>query len=346
MDSPLTGVGIFGTQGGGKTRAIISICRQLILADPPRTVFIIDPKGELAGYADYLHAQVLYDDQVSFDLSPPPGIDYHAWLRQLMPQLGSVIGLIQSIELLQEAAEIAYAQLLEYRSRTGMPAELSLKDIYTALPFVQDAHRARRAGYLDAARTGLNRILTGSGEMFACRCGVPLEDLLQTNTIFVCRHLTDELACRWLPVELLDWKYFEAKPHTNQLRDLLVIDDATRFIGARGPGSETTSLTTPLGHIQSVLRSSGTGLCVATQLPADVDRGALALLNLILVVGGIHGKEHQDVLGNMMALNKDQRAALGSLVTRETVGFYARGDYRRPVHGWVPQIPEPDGAKP
>ena len=79
---------------------------------------------------------------------------------------------------------------------------------------------------------------------------------------------------------------------------------------------------------------------VATQLPAAVDPGVLALSNLFLVVGGVHGRANQDILAHAMGLNQEQRIAVGKLVRREAIGFYARGDYRDPVHGSVPEVPD------
>jgi len=346
-DAFLTGGFIAGTQGGGKSRAIIFLCRQLVKAVPPRRVFIIDPKGELATYADYLHAVAIDGSQIALDLAPPPGLDYRTWLRQLMPQLGATIGVIYGVEILEEAAELALAQLMAYRRQAPRPAELSLQDIYVALPFVQAASRGRRVGYLEAVQTGLKRILSGSGTLFTCRCGVPLQDLFSRNIILDLRHITDEFTSRWLAQYLLYWSFQEARsrPPTTCLQTLIVIDDAQRYISRRAWSADAAEAPTPLAHILAVLRSSGTGLLVASQLPAAVDPSVLALSNVLLVVGGVHGLEHQQVMARMMNLNREQQAALGKLQTREAVGVYTRGAYREPVHGWIPEVPDPIGGR-
>jgi hypothetical protein len=337
-DAPVTGMAVVGAQGGGKTRAIVYLCQQL--SGLGKRLFILDPKGELASFADRFGALALDASEIRLDLSPPPGTPYHSWLAEMVPQLGTTVGLIQAIQVLQESGAIASARLEEYRRRVNPAAELCLQDLLVSLDFVPDAYRPRRSGYIEAAKTALGRVLTGSGEMFICRRGVPLEDLFSQNVILDCRHLTDELACRWLAQYILYWKYQEARnrPHVDRLETLVVIDDAQRFLSAHASGSGAISVTTPLSHLLAVLRSSGTGLCASTQLPADVDPGVLALSNLFLVVGGIHGRHHQDALAGIMGLNSEQKIALGKLVQREAVGLYTRGDYRACIHGWVPEV--------
>jgi len=345
-DSLLTGTALAGAQGGGKTRLIVSLLRQLVQARPPRRFLVIDPKGQLAPYAPYLGAVALDGRQVAFDLAPPPGTDYETWLSVLMPQLGGVCGLIQGIELCGEAAEIALGQLRRYRRRTGRDAELCLHDIYTALPLVPDIRRGRREGYFQAAWTGIGRMVRGAAGMFSCRKGLPLQDLFDSNVILSCPHLTDPLACRWLAQHLLTWKYQQARgrPETDRLETLIVIDDAQRFLTAPGWQSDASREPTPLAHVLAALRSSGTGLLVASQLPAMIDPSVMSLSSLSVVVGGIHGYRNQRALADQMGLRREQQKALGRLQTREAVGFYARGPYREPVHGWVPEVPDPQGV--
>ena len=109
----------------------------------------------------------------------------------------------------------------------------------------------------------------GSGDMFRCRRGLPLAELFSHNVILNLRHLTDEMSCRWLAQFLLQWKFQEAenKPATDRLETLIVIDDASRFVSAGSWPFDKSSGPTPLTHVLSVLRSSGMGLCVVTQLP-------------------------------------------------------------------------------
>jgi len=233
----------------------------------------------------------------------------------------------------------------KFIEKTGKNTELCLKDIYTCLSAVRDTERGRRAGYREAAETALLRILNASRNLFACRRGVPISELFNRNIIITCGSLTDELACKLFVTYLLYWKFADSrdKPETNTLQNLVIIDDAQRFLSTRSGEPGTSTCTTPLSHVLSVLRSSGCGLLVATQLPAQIDPGVIALSNLIIAIGGIHDVEGQQVLGNIMSLTAEQRKALVRLGCREAVGFYGAGAYRWPVHGWVPTVPNPEG---
>jgi len=347
IDSLVLGALVSGAQGGGKSRAIVSICQQLVTAVPPRTVLIIDPKAQLFPYAARLNAVVLDGTNTAFDLAPPPGLDYDKWFRFLMPQLGSVIGLIQAVDILNTAGLIAIEQWSRLRQRDPH-AEISLQDLYAALSFVPDTSRGRREGYADAARTALGRTIRGAGGMFTCRRGLDLREVFSQNVILDLRHLADPLSCRWLAQHLVAWKYQDArnKGENNRLETLIVIDDASRFLGAPTWPSHAAQDATPLSHMLAVLRSSGTGLMAATQLPASIDPGVSALAGLVLVVGGVHGRDHQQALAGLMGLNFEQQTALGRLRTRETVGFFSRGGYREPVHGWIPEVMDPMGGQP
>ena len=97
-DSLTRGLLLAGAQGGGKTRPLIWICRQLNSFDPPIPYFILDPKLGLKGWADYLNAIYIDVEDISIDLSPPPGLTYEQFLPALMPQLGEIIGVIYGIE--------------------------------------------------------------------------------------------------------------------------------------------------------------------------------------------------------------------------------------------------------
>ena len=346
-DSLVLGALVSGAQGGGKSRAIVSICSQLVTANPPRNMLILDPKAQQVSYAGRLNAVVLPGTKIAFDLSPPLGFDYDTWFQFLMPQLGSVIGLIQAVDLLNAAGLIAIEQWERLRQRDPH-AEISLQDIYAALAFVPDTSRGRREGYADAARTALGRTIRGAGGMFTCRRGLDLREVFSQNVILDLRHLADPLSCRWLAQHLVSWKYQDArnKGENNRLETLIVIDDASRFLGAPTWPSHAAQEPTPLAHMISVLRSSGTGLMVSTQLPASCDHGVSSLAGLVLVVGGVHGRDHQQALAGLMGLNPAQQAALGKLQTREAVGFFSRGAYREPVHGWIPEVMDPMGGQP
>jgi len=339
------GMLVTGPQGGGKTRLLIWICKQLSCMDPPVPFFILDPKLGLKDWADYLNAVYIDVSDISIDLSPPPGLTYQQWLPSLMPQLGEIIGVIYGIELLQEVATVCIDLREKYARETGKPTEISLFDLYQATPFISGASSGRRYGYREALTTGLSRIITGSGDLFRCRKGVDLPTLLSHNVILGCRSLTDDFAVKFLAFYLLYYLYECERfcPPTDKLKRVLVLDDATRFLAARA-GFEATSSTSSFTHIFSVLRSSGNGVVCASQVPHLVDPGILALSHTIVCVGSLHHSNDTKVLAQMMSLDERQRSAITQLGRRETIGICAGSAWPKVVHGLTVDVPDSGGS--
>jgi len=333
------GMLLTGPQGGGKTRLLIWICRQLLDRNIP--YFILDPKQELKDWANYLDATYVTVDEISFDLSPPPGLTYEQWLRSLMPQLGEVIGVIYGVEILQEAATICIDQRERYIKETGKNTELCLNDLYTAVPFVTDISRGRRAGYRDAVTTGLSRILTGSGDLFRCRKGIDLTTIFSQNTILGCRSITDEFAAKFLALFLLYWLYEAERfaPSRDSLKRVLVLDDAAQYLQKR-TGFDAASSTSSFTHIFARLRSSGNGVIATTQIPHLSDPGILALSHTIICAGGLHYGEDTKLLAQMLSLTEDQRRAIPHLGKREAIGLCAGSAWPKVVHGHTADVPD------
>lgn len=343
VDKLLTGVLIVGPQQAGKSRLIVSLCEQIVRLDPSIVITLLDPKDGFRFYTPRFQAQYLDLSSVSLDLCPPAGIPYEDFVFEFMPILADSLGLIYGIDILNGAAEIALAQRQEYAKKTGAETELCLQDIYTAIPLVKGTAGGRRAGYRDAAATALSRVLGHRG-LFRCRAGLPLPWLFSQNAVLNTRSLTDDMQCRVLATYFLYWKYQSCRfqPEINQLRHLILIDDGSRFVGTAGNQFESASRTSPLAHILATLRSTGTGLCAASQLPALLDPSVLALTRTLVQVGSMVGQDHLKVIKNIMSLNNDQTEALTRLATREAVGLAAGSAYPRIIHGWVPPVPDPN----
>jgi hypothetical protein len=339
VDIPLTGVLILGPQKGGKSRFIIHLCQEILRVNPGITLTIIDPKDGFRDYTPALAARRIDLADVALDLKQPCNIDRQTFVLEFMPPLADTAGLIYGVEPLNEAALIALAQRDEYVAATGNETELCLKDIYVALSLVREASSGRRMGYREAAQTALHRII-GDGKLFACRRGISMEELCTRNTILDARSITDDMTCRTLALYFLYWNFQESrhKPETNKLKHLIIIDDASRYIGTPGDQFGAISRTSPVGHILAQLRSTGTGLVAATQLPAFIDPSVLALSRTMLVVGGISGAQHLKVITDFMSLDKEQISDVIALSTREAVGFSPGTEFKGIVHGWVPYV--------
>ncbi len=282
---------------------------------------------------------------LSFALSPPAGTDEDDFVLEFVPPLCDTAGLVYGVEVTTEATLIALAQLDNYRKHTGRDSALCLQDIYAALPLVKGTSSGRRQGYREAAQTALRRIL-GEKSLFACRRGISMEELFSRNTILGGRSLTDDMQCRALALFMLYWQFqrYRHEPETNRLRHLIICDDATRFFGTAGDQFGAASRTSPLAHILALLRSTGVGLAVATQLPALLDPSLLALSRKMIAVGPTSGSQHLKVVSDFMHLDDEQAKAVTRLSTREAVGFAPGTAYREPVHGWVPWVDDPPAS--
>jgi hypothetical protein len=340
-DSLLTNGVILGPQQAGKSRFIIHLCMEIHRANPDTVITIIDPKGGFTDYAPLLNADYLDLSKISFDLKPPTGIKYEDFVLEFMPIVCDGAGLIYSIEIVNDAAAISLKHKDQYTQTTGQDTELSLKDIYCDLSLVSNTSFGRRSEYKQAAQTALHRII-GNRNLFACRKGINLERLFSKNTIINGRCLTDDLECRTLLSYFLFYKYQLSRylPETNKLQHIIIVDDASRFLGI-ADYTGTSKRVSPLGNILAMLRSSGTSLVGATQLPGNLESSVIALSRFMAVIGPMSGKENLDVVRNFMSLNDEQIAAVTRLSTREAIGFAPNTAFKGIIHGWVPYVETP-----
>jgi len=345
VDSLLTGVLLVGPQQSGKTRLIVNLCREIHAIDPTIVITVIDPKDTFKSFKSVLHARYWDMSSMAFALSPPAGTHEEDFVLEFIPPLADTAGLVYGTEVLTEAALIALDQLDNYRKHTGRDSELCLRDIYVSLPLVKGTSSGRRQGYREAAQTALRRIL-GEKSLFCCRRGISMEELFSRNTILGGRSLTDDMQCRALALLLLYWQFqhYRHEPETNRLRHLIICDDGTRWFGTAGDQFAAASRTSPLAHILALLRSTGVGLAVATQLPALLDPSLLALSRTMVAVGPTSGSQHLKVVSDFMHLEDEQAKAVTRLSTREAIGFAPNTAYKEPVHGWVPWVDDPPAS--
>ena len=331
----VTGLGIFGPQGSGKSRAIIDICRKIRCIDPNIKITIIDPKCGFSNLHSFLHIDLL---DASFDLIPPDNVSIEVFIYELLPILAASTGLIYGLDLLGQAADIAFEQRRQYIQLTGNDPGISLKDIYEALKQIRTTS-FRKSGYHDAAVTALSLILNRQN-LFSSRKGISLKWLFNQNVVLNARCLTDEIQCRFFTVYLLYWLYQQARhlPETNEIKHIVIVDDAARFVSSFGSQFDSNSKTSPLGNILAVLRSSGVCLIYTTQLPSQVDPAVLSLTRNVLVVGNINGEHNLDVIQGIMSLTNEQKAAITRFKNRETLAFISGHDWPRPIHGWIPEV--------
>ncbi|HML73150.1 MAG TPA: DUF87 domain-containing protein, partial [Anaerohalosphaeraceae bacterium] len=332
----VTGLGIFGPQGSGKSYVIVDVCSKIRQIDDSVKTLIIDAKGGFSDLKGYLHLDLR---EISFDLKPSDNAQLENFTNDFMPIFATDMGLIYSLDLLSQALDIALAQRKKIMDQTGMDPGLSLRDIFEALKNIK-VHTFRKQGYYDAAFTALSLIL-GRTELFSCRHGVCLEWLFSKNVVLNARCLTHEFQCRFFIIFLLYWLYYKIRyvRGQNSLKQVIFIDDAPRFIGTSIESySGDQKRTSQLAHILTVLRESRVCFGYSTQLPANVDPGVLALTRNAIVVGNINGDHNLKTIQNMMSLTDTQKKAITRFKNREALLYISGHDWPYCLHGWTPTV--------
>ncbi|AQQ71400.1 Type IV secretory pathway, VirB4 component [Limihaloglobus sulfuriphilus] len=331
-DKLLTGALVLGPQGMGKSRLITSICKQLSIIRPDIKVLILDPKNGFSSLSVFRHLDL---GKMSFDLSSPLGVEQDNYITEFMPILANITSVIFGVDFFNRAVDDSLSQLRGY----GGDTTLCLKDIYESLAkFKPKSFRTQ--GYLDAAKFGLSQLL-GPSNIFSCRKGLSLDWLFGENTVINARCLTGEVECKGLLNYLLFWLYqkYRNVSETKVIKHLLIIDDSTRFVGV--PNTfHSEKRTSPLGHILAVLRSAGVAVMFATQIPSQIDPAVLALSRNMFVVGNINGENNLRVLQSYMSLTPEQKSSILRFQKRESLAFISGSAWSRPVHGWVPFVPD------
>ncbi len=334
LNKLVTGMLVLGPQGSGKSRFIIHLVNEFSRVKPNVNITIIDPKNGFRNLPDFRHLDL---GKASFDCTSPSNANQKNFVYEFMPIFANVCSLIFSLDFINQAVDIAHSQLQQYTNQTGEETALCFQDIHAALLTIK-VKNFRQIGYHDAAKTALSLIL-GRQNLFTCRKGLSLEWLFSENTVINARCLTNEMQCKMLINFMLYWLYQRAKnlPETKEIKHVIIIDDATRFIGIAHQ-YDANKRTSPLGHILAVLRSAGICVVFATQIASQIDPAVLSLSRNMIVVGNINGEENLRVIQSFMSLTPAQKNAVLRFQTRETLAFISGSAWRFPVHGWAPFV--------
>jgi len=338
-DAFLLGALLLGRQAGGKSTAAYNILKQISVP-----FILLDPKCSWIARSSLLNADYIHWDYASFDLRPPPdsNITLDDWLFVVMESLCQVAGLQFALDPLVEAGQIAQRQRLEYIERTGEDTPLCLKDIKIALDLCNSSNYKRK-DYITSAKTALSLIVgSDSQSIFATRSGLSLDHLSKGRYIIGCPFL-NTFQARYLGVYLLLYKRYACQllPETTHLRDLIVIDDSSRFLSRVdsiwGSGSKFGAWM----HLLSVLRSSGCGTLFIDQLVEPISDDIKQLCNFWLIVGGMRGTNNHREIASAMNLNSSQAEYIGQMKTQECLCYCPTHiNYPHTIHGYIPTINE------
>ena len=297
-------------------------------------ITLIDPKRGFGNLPGFEHIDLA---NVSLDLKSPSNASAHSFVFEFLPILASLCSLIYGLDLVNQAADIAFAQLQMYIKQTGIQTALCLNDIYQALQLIKVSN-FRLVGYLDAAKTAFSLVI-GKNNLFSCRKGLSLDWLFSNNVVINARSLTSELQCKVFLNYLLFWLYQQAKdmPESKEIKHVIIIDDSLRFLGkAVGYSGQTT--VSQLGHMLAVLRSAGICCIFVSQLAAGIDSSVVSLCRNMFVIGNVNGEENLKVIQNAMSLSPTQKMAILRFKVREMLSFVSGTLWPYPVHGWAPHV--------
>jgi hypothetical protein len=325
---------ILGPQGGGKSSATFHILQQLRCP-----ILILDPKGTWEFRAGALGCKVILPEHLQFDYYWPNEEELPRYLHTQVEGIASATGLQYGVSPLCEAFDIAFAQRKTYIERTGVNTPLCLLDIRYALDLC-DIRSAKRAQYIESARSALD-LLLGKNNLFSTRLGLPLDRLTSGRYILSTRFLTT-VQSRYFGWFLINYLYFKSlhQPETTQLRQVIVIDDASKYISKSdtvfGSGARTSSWL----HLLSTIRSSGTSILLVDQLLSPIYDDVKQLSCNWLVVGGIRGGYNISEIANAMRISPLQSDYLVKMKPRQALVF-SPSTHPLAIHGQIPLIVAP-----
>lgn len=297
-------------------------------------ITLIDPKNGFNNLPGFKHIDLA---DASLDLKAPSNVTQYNFVFQFLPIFASICSLIYGLDFVNKACDIALSQLRMYNQNIGIQTALCLRDIYEALYTIKTSN-FRLTGYLDAAKTALSLVI-GKSILFSCRKGLSLEWLFSHNTVINAQCLTHELQCKVFINYLIYWLYNQAKdlPEISHIRNVIIIDDAMRFIGNSQQFSNQSSVS-QLGQMLAVLRSKGICCIFVSQLAAPIDPSVVSLCRNMLVIGNTNGEENLRVIQNFMSLTPAQKDAVLRFQPREMLAFISGSAWPYPVHGWAPFV--------
>jgi hypothetical protein len=327
---------ILGPQGGGKSSAAFHIFRQLRCP-----ILFLDPKGTWEFRADALDCEVIPSEFLQFDLHWPNETELPRYLHTQLEGIANATGLQYGVSPLTDALDIAFAQRKTYIEQTGVQTPLCLQDIRLALDLC-DKRNPKRAQYVESVRAALD-LLLGKNALFGVREGIPLKDLFAGRYILSTRFLTT-VQSRYLGWYLLNYVYYQSlhQPETTQLRNLIVMDDASKQLSKPDSVFGEGTRTSPWMHLLSTLRSTGTGVILIDQLVEPIYDDIKQLCGNWIVIGGMRNTRNQADIASAMGLTSEQADMLGRMQPREAVVFCPT-TYPRAVHGHIPIVAEPCG---
>lgn len=316
-----------GRAGSGKTTLLMMILIQFIKMQLPFTV--LDFKRDyrnLIRHTDNLH---IYNWK-TFRFNPlatPPNVDPIYWtqilsdvfFRSFFPNYSAT------------ASKSVFMDILG--SMLVKDTKLSFPEFNTELGKILNADFS--AKYKERIRTFRGRIrpmLQVLGDMFNCRSGFPMEELLNKNVVLEFDGVSSEIQT-FLVTTIFYWIFTYRINNTQRgsLKHCLIFDEAKMVFS-----KEFASGSSPLSRLVSTAREFGEGLILSDQMPSSLGDAILANVYTQISLSLSSMKDIRGV-SSAMGLNPEQKQVLNCLPLRTGICKMA-GRYMKPFLFQLPDI--------
>jgi hypothetical protein len=210
-------------------------------------------------------------------------------------------------------------------------------------------------GYKDDTRdeiraallTRINSLrIGGKGKMLDVRSSLPPEILFEQPTVLELEEMGDDDDKAFVMALILirSWEYLRQKGETEDLRRLLVIEEAHRLLtnvnsqNSQEQGNPRAKAVEGFTNLLSEIRAYGLGVMIIDQVPVRLAPDAIKNTNL-KIAHRVVALEDRSALAGSMAMNEQQSLFVSTLETGHAA-IYSKGD-DSPIHVKVEMLKEP-----
>ncbi len=316
-----------GRAGSGKTTLLMMMLIQFIKIVLP--FMVLDFKRDYRNLIRHTDKLYIYNWRTfRFNpLAPPPNVDPIYWtqilsdvfFRSFFPNYSAT------------ASKSVFMDILG--SLLTKDTQLSFPEFDIQLGKILNAGFS--AKYKERIRTFRGRIkpmLQVLGNMFDCRTGFPMEELLNKNVVLEFDGVSSEIQT-FLVTTIFYWIFTYRINNTQRgsLKHCLVFDEAKMVFS-----KEFASGSSPLSRLVSTAREFGEGLILSDQMPSSLGDAVLANVYTQISLSLSSMKDIRGVSA-AMGLNPEQSQILNSLQLRTGICKMA-GRYMKPFIFRLPDM--------
>lgn len=268
-----------------------------------------------------------------FELSP--GDTVHSHIDALAAILNSAFPMEGPMAALVEQGLVKAYENAGWDTASGAPptsgAIPTMDSFYHALEAVIDAQKLSGdygSNIRGALLTRINSLRIGPrGRLFNSETPFDMAELLSRPTVIEMRKVGNDESKAFLTgiLMLRIYKYFESEGESENLRNLLVLEEAHRVF-KREPvknnslvGNNTAQHAVEIfENILSEVRAYGLGIVIADQLPLRLSEGAIKNTNL-KIAHRLGAREDAEEIGGSMGLDPEHSAFLNRLKVGEAL---------------------------